>query len=277
MTFPIEYPLLPPPAVPLAPADPRQPSSEGDGQGTSGGAVTGAPAWEGGQAPAGPASPVARASQGEGEGAPFSIITVGTLDGGEEVWALTVPKLLSYLADGSFDAEVEGINQLQDEYELTYAGEELTAADDYRPVIPVTYWSFRLMMGFGFAAMAVAGAALWFLWRRRPMKHRAWFHASVVVAFLPLLANSFGWIFTEMGRQPWLVFGLMTTQPGVSPGTTTAEVALTMGLFTLLYGVLAVIELGLVLRYGRAGAPAYDGESLDPRDRTDDQPFVFTY
>ncbi|HLS41304.1 MAG TPA: cytochrome ubiquinol oxidase subunit I [Ornithinicoccus sp.] len=213
----------------------------------------------------------------EGEGAPFSIITVGTLDGSEEVWAVTVPKLLSYLATGSLEGEVKGINNLQDEYTLTYSGAELTAADDYRPIIPVTYWSFRLMMGLGFLAMGIAAAVLWALRKGRPMGGRGWFWAAVTVAFLPLLANSFGWIFTEMGRQPWLVFGLMTTQTGVSPGTTTAEVALTMGLFTLLYGVLAVIELGLVLRYGRAGAPAYDGESLDPRDRTDDQPFVFTY
>jgi cytochrome d ubiquinol oxidase subunit I len=213
----------------------------------------------------------------EGVGAPFSIITVGTLDGSEEVWAVTVPKLLSYLGTGSLTGEVHGINNLQEEYRLTYAGEELTETEDYRPIIPVTYWSFRLMVGLGFAAMGVAAVTLWFLWKRREMQHRAWFWVAVTVAVLPLLANSFGWIFTEMGRQPWLVFGLMTTETGVSPGTTSAEVITSMTLFTLLYAVLAAVELGLILRYGRAGADPYDGRSLDPRDRADDEPFVFTY
>src|SRR5699024_4062873 len=123
----------------------------------------------------------------------------------------------------------------------------------------------------------VAAAALWFLWRRRPMGHRLWWWAAVTVAFLPLLANSFGWIFTEMGRQPWLVFGLMTTRTGVSPGTTTAEVLMSMSLFTVLYGVLAVIEMRLLMRYARAGPEPYDGRSLDPKDRAEDEPFVFTY
>ena len=213
----------------------------------------------------------------EGEGAPFSIITVGTLDGKHEVWAITVPKLLSYLATGTLDGAVEGINDLQAEYEVTYAGTELTERDDYRPIVPVTYWTFRLMMGFGFAAMGIAAGALLWLWRKKPMEHRLWHWAAVAVMFLPLLANSWGWIFTEMGRQPWLVFGLMGTSSGVSPGTTTAEVATSMIGFTLLYGVLAVIEVGLIIRYTRAGAPPFDGESLDPQDRADDEPFVFTY
>ncbi|WP_149814470.1 cytochrome ubiquinol oxidase subunit I [Serinicoccus marinus] len=220
----------------------------------------------------------------EGEGAPFSIITVGTLDGGEEVWALTVPKLLSYLATGAFDGGVEGIDHIQERYELTYAGSELTAAEDYRPVIPVTYWTFRLMMGLGFAAMAIAAAVLWVLRGKGSdtdeprMSHRVWGYAGVAVLFLPLLANSFGWIFTEMGRQPWLVMGLMTTQTGVSPGVSAGEVLTSMIVFTLLYGALAVVEVGLTLRYGRADAEQVpEDASYDPRTRDDDDAYVFTY
>ncbi|WP_298748504.1 cytochrome ubiquinol oxidase subunit I [uncultured Serinicoccus sp.] len=220
----------------------------------------------------------------EGEGAPFSIVTIGTLDGSEEVWALTVPKLLSYLATGTLDGAVEGIDHIQDRYELTYAGSELTAVEDYRPVIPVTYWTFRLMMGLGFAAMAIAAAVLWVLRGRgsetdeQRLGHRMWGWAGLLVLLLPLLANTFGWMFTEMGRQPWLVMGLMTTQTGVSPGTTAAEVLTSMTVFTLLYGVLAVVEVGLLLRYGRAGAEQVpEDASYDPRTRDDDDAFVFTY
>ncbi|MGC5585260.1 cytochrome ubiquinol oxidase subunit I [Ornithinimicrobium sp. W1665] len=219
----------------------------------------------------------------EGEGAPFSIITVGTLDGTEEVWALTVPKLLSYLATGDLEGAVEGIDHIQERYEQTYAGSELTEVEDYRPLIPVTYWSFRLMMGLGFAGMAVGAAVLWRL-RARDGEHGHrltspwWGWAGALVLFMPLLANSFGWIFTEMGRQPWLVMGLMTTQTGVSPGTTTGEVLTSMLVFTLLYGALAVVEVALILRYGRAGAEQVpEDASYDPRDRSDDDAYVFTY
>ncbi|MGB3685654.1 MAG: cytochrome ubiquinol oxidase subunit I [Ornithinimicrobium sp.] len=214
----------------------------------------------------------------EGEGAPFSIITIGTPDGGAEKWAITVPKLLSYLATGTFDGEVQGINNLNEEYQLTYGGAELTAADDYRPVIPVTYWSFRWMIGLGMAGAAIAAAALWGMRGGRELKSKGWFYASLGVFFMPLFANSFGWIFTEMGRQPWLVFGVMTTANGVSPGVSAFEVGLSLTVYTLLYAAVAVVMFGLTVRYARAGAdPVAEDASFDPNDRTDDEPYVFTY
>jgi cytochrome bd ubiquinol oxidase subunit I len=213
----------------------------------------------------------------EGEGASFSIITIGTPDGQEERWALTVPDLLSFLATGTLDGEVKGINDLEAEYQLAYSDEALTVAESYKPVIPVTYWTFRWMIGTGMAAAAIALLALWLLRGERELRHRVWPWVAVGVILLPLLANSFGWMFTEMGRQPWLVFGVMTTATGVSPGTTAWEVGLSLATFTLLYGILAVIEVKLTMRYARAGAEPAPTESLDPSDRSDDEPFVFSY
>lgn len=213
----------------------------------------------------------------EGEGADFSIITVGTLDGTEEVWAITVPNLLSYLATGTLDGTVEGINDLDAQYQVTFAGDELTELDDYRPIIPVTYWSFRLMIGLGFVAMAAAGAVLWAMRKDRDLHHKAWFYLGLGVMITPLLANSFGWIFTEMGRQPWVVFGLMSTHSGVSPGVSMAEMITSLVAFTLLYGGLAVVEVKLLIRYGKPGPEPFDGRSLDPAERDADDEFVFTY
>lgn len=213
----------------------------------------------------------------EGEGAAFSIITIGTPDGQTERWALTVPDLLSFLATGTLDGEVKGINDLQQEYELAYSDQALTAAENYRPIIPVTYWTFRWMMGTGAVAAGLAALALWSMRKDRPLTHRAWPWIAVAVVLMPMAANSFGWIFTEMGRQPWLVFGVMTTATGVSPGTTAWEVGISLAAFTLLYSVLAYIEVKLILRYGRAGAEPAPTESLDPSERSDDEPFVFSY
>ncbi len=92
--------------------------------------------------------------------APFSLFTIGTLDGSEEVFSVTVPCLLSFLGTGSFDGEVEGINQLREQYEQEYGqdpGAAYYTTGDYVPIIPVTYWSFRFMIGLGvFSALGAA-------------------------------------------------------------------------------------------------------------------------
>jgi cytochrome d ubiquinol oxidase subunit I len=81
-----------------------------------------------------------------------------------------------------------------------------------------------------------------------------WFlPAMISMPFLPLLSNSFGWIFTETARQPWVVFGLFKTANGVSPTVTAGEVLFTMIVFTALYGILAVIEFKLFIRAIRVG------------------------
>lgn len=199
--------------------------------------------------------------------ASFSVFTIGSLDGKEEVWSVRIPSLLSFMATGSLSGEVEGINDVQAESEQKYG------AGDYTPIVPVTYWSFRLMMGFGGLAMLVALAALWFnRGERRPRSRLLWI-AGVATIAMPLLANSFGWIFTEMGRQPWTVFGLFKTAESGSPSVSAGEAATGLIVLTVLYGILAVIEVGLFLKYAGAGAP----EIPAPTDEAGDRPLAFAY
>jgi cytochrome d ubiquinol oxidase subunit I len=193
--------------------------------------------------------------------ASFSVFTVGTLDGSKEIFSIKVPYLLSFLATGHFGGEVKGINSLQQAYEQLYG------PGSYKPNIPLAYWTFRLMIGVGMASAAVA---LWLLWvtrrGRAPNRWLVWL--AVPLPLLPLVANTFGWIFTETGRQPWLVFGLLPTASGVSPGTTGGEVITSLVGFTVLYGVLAVVETKLMLRTIRGGLAGTD----DPPDTAPDQP-----
>ena len=210
----------------------------------------------------------AEALYDDAQPASFSIFTIGSLSGNEEVFSIRIPRLLSFLAEGNPNAEVRGINDIQSEYEQTYG------PGDYKPNIPVAYWTFRLMIGVGGLAVL---AALWMLWATRKGRSptsRWLLLTAVLLPFLPLLGNSFGWIFTEMGRQPWIVFGLMPTSAGVSPGTTVAEVITSMSVFTLLYGGLAVVEVGLLLKYIRAGLP--EVEPTEPGD-SDERPMAFAY
>jgi cytochrome d ubiquinol oxidase subunit I len=206
--------------------------------------------------------------------APFSLFTIGTLDGSRPVWSLDVPRLLSFLATGTFDGRVQGVNDLQAEYTARFG------PGDYAPNIPVTYWSFRLMIGFGVLA---ALFALWALWairkgrspapERRGTRFLMW--GMIALPLMPLAANSFGWIFTEMGRQPWIVFGQMKTAVAASPAASSGDVITSLIVYTLLYGVLAVVEVGLLLYYARAGLP--DVTPPPPAESDEDRPLAFAY
>ena len=223
----------------------------------------------------------AEALYGTAQPAPFSVFTIGTLDGSRPVYSLDVPDLLSFLATGDFSGNVQGIDDLQAQYEQTYG------PGNYKPIIPVTYWSFRLMIGVG---MLAALGALWALWALRrgrtpgfdgdtpapPSRASRWLlRTAIVLPLLPLAANAFGWIFTEMGRQPWLVFGQLRTAAGVSPTVSAGDVLTSLIVFTLLYGGLAVVELKLLLRTIRGGLP--DVTPRPPVEDPDDAPLAFAY
>jgi cytochrome d ubiquinol oxidase subunit I len=215
-----------------------------------------------------------------GEGAPFSVLTVGSLDGSHANAIIEIPGLLSFLATGNFEGAVRGINDLKAEYAKTYgaSGNPRVAdvATAFVPNIPTTYWTFRLMIGLGIVTALIAIAVLWLTRKGRTPTARWLAYAAVAAPLLPVFANSFGWIFTEVGRQPWLVFGLMTTANGVSPSVSMGEVITSMVVFTLLYGALAVVEIKLFLHYVRKGAEPFE-EPQDPADRDEDAPLVFAY
>ncbi len=202
--------------------------------------------------------------------APFSLFTIGTLDGREPIFEITVPGVLGMLAVGDPAAEIRGINQLEEELlagglvnpdnhlQQVYAEKLATIGiTNFVPNIPVAYWTFRIMIGLGMMAMAFGAFVLWILRRERLPRASVWWNLFLTAIMLgPLFANSAGWIFTEMGRQPWLVAGVMPTVTGVSPGVSDAEVLTSMIGFTVLYGILAVVEVGLILKYARLGLPA---------------------
>ncbi|MGW3767720.1 cytochrome ubiquinol oxidase subunit I [Actinomadura verrucosospora] len=195
--------------------------------------------------------------------ASFSIFTVGTLNGEKEVFGLKVPRLLSFLATGTLDGEVKGINDVQ------AAEQERYGAGDYRPMIPVIYWNFRVMSGAGIAMALVSVAGLWLL-RRGRLPSNPWvYRIGVLSLTLPFIGNSAGWIFTEMGRQPWSVFGVLKTSSSVSPGVSASSMLISVASLTALYGVLLVIETGLMLRYAKAGPPSEDEVLPPPSDDPD--------
>jgi cytochrome d ubiquinol oxidase subunit I len=208
-------------------------------------------------------------------GAPFSLFAVAAPGAKEPAFSLDVPWLLSFLATGDPTATVQGLDDLQAQY-VTQFG-----PGDYMPVVPVAYWSYRLMIGLGMLAALVG---VWVLWRTRRGRDldaphrvdRLLLRGLWTVPLLPAAGATFGWLFTETARQPWLVFGLFRTADGVSPGLTPGELAASLAGFALVYGALALVWVRLVLRIGRAdlvAAPATE----DPADDVDDRTPVPSY
>ena len=212
----------------------------------------------------------------------FSILTVGTHNNCASVEHLIeVPYVLPFLAEGKFDGvTLEGVNDLQQR------AEEQFGPGDYRPNLFVTYWSFRAMIGLMLVPLGFAMLALW-LTRRGRLPGQRWFGRFALFTLpTPFLANSAGWVFTEMGRQPWVVVPnptgdpmvRLTVQQGVSDHSV-GTVIFSLAVFTVLYGVLAVIWFWLMRRYVTEGPQEHDSEPAPPAppDLDESAPLSFAY
>jgi len=170
-------------------------------------------------------------------------------------WSVTIPKGLSFLYFFKWEGEVEGINQIQAQYE------ELFGPGVYIPMVTLTFWTFRVMVGAGLLMVLVAAVALIVAWKKYPdkwIKRSGWL---VWILFLPYIANTTGWILTETGRQPWVVHGLMLTEDAVSPILTPATVLISLLGFVLIYSALIIIDVYLLVKFAKKGLPAGDMDS----------------
>ncbi len=191
--------------------------------------------------------------------AAFSLFATGDLEHnpGHTNVDLRIPYALSFLATGSFTGEVKGINQIQAEEEQKYGPGE------YAPVVAVTYWSFRAMVGAG-SLMILFTLIGVVLARRKRLARTSWFlKLALPFVLLPPIANLSGWVFTEMGRQPWVVYGLLRTDDANSPLVGQASLWITLIGYTLLYGVLAGVGGWIAAKEIRHGAEPPASERPD--------------
>jgi cytochrome d ubiquinol oxidase subunit I len=221
----------------------------------------------------------------------FSVLSIGdpgSTDCSKVTTIIEVPYVLSFLANGNFTTQVKGVNELLPSYEKKYgtrlpdnkiygsrAGEKI----NYVPIVAVTYWGFRMMIGFGALAAFAAAVALW-MTRRGTVPRSKWLARLALLGILaPFVANSAGWIFTEMGRQPFVVAPnpnpsgvdgvYMFTAAAVSPGVTAGELLFSLISLGLVYGVLMVVEVRLIFRFVRGGVVGVMPE-LDTTSGPDD-------
>jgi cytochrome d ubiquinol oxidase subunit I len=187
----------------------------------------------------------------------FSLFQIGGFSQNDQKpsFVVQVPRLLSFLATGSFKAEVQGLNQLQQQESKQYG------KGNYMPPVRTAYWAMRIMAYLGTLMFAVAAIGAW-LYRRRKLESARWFLWTAVVAIaFPFVAAASGWVLTEVGRQPWIVQGLLKTSQANSPNVSSATIGASLGVFVVLYVVLGVVDFVLMRRYARLDPPALREET----------------
>jgi cytochrome bd ubiquinol oxidase subunit I len=177
--------------------------------------------------------------------ASFSILTIGDLSQREEVFAIRIPRLLCLLSYNQLDCKIKGINDLQKEFEAAHG------AGNYIPPVAVVYWSFRIMVGAGFLLLALALYALFMVMGDMVASRGRSLRLFLYAIALPYIANTAGWVLTEIGRFPWIVYGLMRIEKGVSTVVGAGTVAISLVGFTLIYAALIVANVYLMVKYAR--------------------------
>jgi cytochrome d ubiquinol oxidase subunit I len=190
----------------------------------------------------------------------FSMFQIGGFSAQDPTpsFSITIPRLLSYMATGSFSGKVDGIDEIQRQER------HLFGRGNYVPNVEVDYWSMRVMAYLGMLLFLIAAVGAW-LYRRRKLARARWFQWTAIVAIaFPYIAATSGWILTEMGRQPWIVQGLLKTDEANSPNVSTTWLGISLGVFVALYVLLGVTDFVLMRRYARPGEPEAPEEMPAP-------------
>lgn len=190
------------------------------------------------------------------EPASFSILTIGDLEQRQDVFSIRIPRLLCLLTYNQLDCEVEGI------YNLQAAFEEQFGPGDYIPPVAVVYWSFRIMVGAGFLMLGLAAYAVFLVMGDLVQGQKRILRLYTLAIGLPFIANTSGWIMAEVGRVPWIVYGLMRIENGVSVAVPGSTVLFSLIGFILIYSALLVANLYLLVKFARKGIPEGD----DPQE-----------
>jgi len=151
---------------------------------------------------------------------------------------MIIPKLTSYLAFGNVDQPVKGLRDFKKED---------------RPPVAVTFYSFRLMVGFGMLMLLLSSCAFYFSLRDRLVESPAFLRIMLWAIPIPYITAQLGWVVAEVGRQPWLVYGMLRTSAGVSKSVDAVQVAASLAAFTIGYSILAVIDIYLLSKYAKKG------------------------
>ncbi|MEA3439231.1 MAG: cytochrome ubiquinol oxidase subunit I [Chloroflexota bacterium] len=185
--------------------------------------------------------------------AAFSVLIIPDMTNRRNTLDIRIPGMLSFIMYNKFTGEVTGINEMQTKYETTHG------PGNYIPPVPILFLALRIMVGIGFLIIFMTLYALIFMVIKKRYDQRAIILKAFTLAIaLPYIANTGGWMLTEVGRFPWTVYGLIKLDESVSPVVSAGMLLTSLIGYVVVYGLLIVATVYLLGKYARAGPAAAD-------------------
>lgn len=181
------------------------------------------------------------------ERAPFAIVALIDSPNYRNTFEISIPGLLSPLAGNHLDTHVMGLKDLQEENTSIYS------KGDYIPPVSLMFWSFRVMFFIGFYLLGLLLVVFWY-WHKRKLEANPLLLKVIMWSLpLPYIAHTAGWVITEVGRQPWLVYTVLRTEQGVSKVVPAINIWISLPGYTLIYGLMMAAALYFVRKTISAG------------------------
>lgn len=177
--------------------------------------------------------------------APLAIFDIIDENNKKNTTEIAIPNLLSFMSYNKFSGEVKGINDIQLEYEKKFG------PGNYIPPVNVSFYTFRAMVGSGMLMLLISILCFYF-YKKNTLQNKSLLLKSAIFSIsLPYIANSSGWILTEVSRTPWIVFGLLKLEDAISPTVSSSYVFTSLICFFIVYLFLIIIDIKLMIFYAK--------------------------
>lgn len=190
---------------------------------------------------------------------PAGLLLFASIDdqGHKNTSQLEIPGMLSFLSYDSFTGEVKGINELQ------AADVQQYGPGNYIPPVTSLFWSFRIMLTAGMWLVLMSLLGLYF-YKSKRLEQKTWFLKLLLFTIpVPYIANTSGWYMAEVGRQPWIVYGLQKVEAAVSTSVPATSMLIALIGFALIYSILAVADVYLLVKFIKQGPEEASPETLN--------------
>ncbi|KRL02471.1 cytochrome ubiquinol oxidase subunit I [Liquorilactobacillus capillatus] len=186
----------------------------------------------------------------------------------KRVFGVELPYALSILAYNKFSGSIKGMNSINKQLVKKYGQR------NYYPPVNTLFWSFRIMVGFGLLMLLVAILGLFFTRKKKQLLYRQKWMLWILglCTFIPFVANTAGWLVTELGRYPWTVYGVFTIKQSVSPNVSVTSLLISNTIYFLLFSGLAITMIALIIRELKKG-PEDEEKQAQEDQKSEADPF----
>ena len=203
-----------------------------------------------------------------GDPAAWTLIAWANEKDHTQAFGVDIPYMLSILAYNKPSGSIKGMNTVNKELTVKYGNK------NYYPSVNTLFYSFRVMAAFGALMFLVSALGLFFTRKKKPSlyEHKWMLWIIGLTTFTPFMANTAGWLITELGRFPWTVYGLFTMKQSVSPNVSVTSLFISNTVYFLLFAGLASVMVYLVIRELHKG-PDYEEKKLETEAKINSDPF----